>query len=160
MTDSGSIRWRLRSALLGAGPTCPAQAPAACGRPGCVRGGGPPAAAPAERGIATSLDGFGRGLVILENEDEIFDATPRAPLAAVATAAAAASWIEAPSPGLGGGAIRDGIGCVPDGDAEAAMGEGDQAGDGVRAGEAAVGEGDRPGAGGGDFDGAVGAADD
>jgi hypothetical protein len=52
---------------------------------------------------------------MLENEDVIFDATPRAPLAAVATAAIAASWIEPPSPELGVAAIRDGIGCVPDG---------------------------------------------
>jgi hypothetical protein len=33
---------------------------------------------------------FDLGLVMLENEDVIFDATPRAPLAAVATAAMAA----------------------------------------------------------------------
>ncbi len=55
---------------------------------------------------------------MLENEAVIFEATPRAPLAAVAiaaAAAAAASWIEAPSPALGAAAISDGIGCVPDG---------------------------------------------
>jgi hypothetical protein len=55
---------------------------------------------------------FDLGLVMLENEDVIFDATPRAPLAAVAIAAIAASWIEVPSQELGTAAIRDGTGCV------------------------------------------------
>src|SRR5215469_708812 len=41
MTDSGSIRCRLRSALRGAGPTCPAHAPPGCCRPGCALGGAP-----------------------------------------------------------------------------------------------------------------------
>jgi hypothetical protein len=59
------------------------------------------------------LAGFGLGLVILENEDEIFEATPRAPLAAVAMADIAASWMEAPSLVAGAAAISDGIGCVP-----------------------------------------------
>jgi hypothetical protein len=52
---------------------------------------------------------------MLENEDVIFDATPRAPLAAVAIAAIAASWIEDVSAELGAAAMRDGIGCVPEG---------------------------------------------
>jgi hypothetical protein len=50
-----------------------------------------------------------------ENDDEIFEATPRAPLAAVAIAAIAAPWIDAVSLELGAAAISDGIGCVPDG---------------------------------------------
>src|SRR5262249_5652760 len=91
ITDSGSIRWRLSRALLGAGPTRPAQAPPGCGRPGWLLGGAPPAAVPEPRGIATNLEGLDLGLVMLENEAEIFDATPRAPFAAVAIAAAAAS---------------------------------------------------------------------
>lgn len=56
---------------------------------------------------------------MLEKDDVIFEATPRAPLAAVAIAAIAASWIEDASPELGAAAISDGIGCVPD---EAAAG--------------------------------------
>jgi hypothetical protein len=71
------------------------------------------------------------GLVMLENDDVIFEATPRAPLAAVAIAAIAASWIDAVSPELGAAAISDGIGCVPGGAAEAeAVGAGDGAADG------------------------------
>src|SRR6516162_9706572 len=50
---------------------------------------------------------------MLENEDEIFEATPRAPLAAVAIADIAASWIEPASFVVGAAAISDGIGCVP-----------------------------------------------
>jgi hypothetical protein len=51
---------------------------------------------------------------MLANEAEIFEATPRAPLAAVATAAIAASWMEAVSAESGAAAISEGIGCVPD----------------------------------------------
>jgi hypothetical protein len=83
---------------------------------------------------------------MLENEAVIFEATPRAPLAAVAIAAIAASWIEAVSPELGAAAINDGIGCVPDGAAAAdEAGEGEESGAGgeaLAAGEkAAAGEG-------------------
>jgi hypothetical protein len=83
-----------------------------------------------------------------ENEAVIFEATPRAPFAAVAIAAAAASWIEAAgaSPALGTAAMSEGIGWVPEGAAEdeAAAGEaGDEAagaGDGA-AGDEAAGDG-------------------
>src|SRR5215469_5180080 len=50
---------------------------------------------------------------MLENEAEIFEATPRAPLAAVAMADIAASWMDAASPVVGATAMSDGIGCVP-----------------------------------------------
>lgn len=47
-------------------------------------------------------------MVILANDAPIRDANPRAPLAAVAIAAIAESWIDAPPPaGFGGGAIKD-----------------------------------------------------
>jgi len=49
-------------------------------------------------------------LVILENEEVILEATPRAPLAAVAIALIAESWIVAASRELGAAAISDGMG--------------------------------------------------
>jgi len=47
---------------------------------------------------------------MLEKEEVILEATPRAPLAAVAIAFIAASWIEAASWELGEAAISDGMG--------------------------------------------------
>jgi hypothetical protein len=68
---------------------------------------------------------------MLENDDVIFEATPRAPLAAVAIAAIAAPWIDPVSPELGAAAISDGICCVSDGaTAGDAAGAGDGAADG------------------------------
>ena len=68
-----------------------------------------------------------------ENDAVIFEATPRAPFAAVAIAAAAASWIEAPvaSPALGAADISEGIGCVPDGALEDEAACAGTAGDGA-----------------------------
>ena len=81
---------------------------------GWVLGGKPPAGVFGPRGGIRApvgvLGSFGRGLVKPETDALIRAATPRAPLAALATAAAAESWNDIPAPEEpGAGAISEGM---------------------------------------------------